>query len=78
MNTFGYYDPTSAQKAAGIAADKPEARYLAGGQSLLPAMRLRLSSPTDLVDLGQITELRGIKKSGDALAIGAMAEWTSQ
>ena len=72
MNTFGYYDPTSAQKAAGIAADKPEARYLAGGQSLLPAMRLRLSSPTDLVDLGQVSELRGIKKDGSALVIGAM------
>ena len=72
MNTFGYYDPTSAQKAAGIAADKPESRYLAGGQSLLPAMRLRLSSPTDLVDLGQVSELRGIKKDGAALNIGAM------
>jgi carbon-monoxide dehydrogenase medium subunit len=72
MNTFGYYDPTSAQKAAGIAADKPEARYLAGGQSLLPAMRLRLSSPTDLVDLGQVSELRGIKKDGSALVIGSM------
>ncbi len=72
MNKFGYYDPTSAQKAVGIAADKPEARYLAGGQSLLPAMRLRLSSPTDLIDLAGVMELRGIRNEGDTLSIGAM------
>jgi len=72
MNRFGYYDPTSAQKAVGIAADKREARYLAGGQSLLPAMRLRLNSPSDLIDLAGVTELRGIKKDGDVLVIGAM------
>jgi carbon-monoxide dehydrogenase medium subunit len=72
MNRFGYYDPTSVQKAAGIIADKPDARYLAGGQSLLPAMRLRLSSPSDLVDLGQIAELRGIRVEGDAINVGAM------
>ena len=72
MNTFGFYDPTSVQKAVGIAADKPEARYLAGGQSLLPTMRLRLNSPSDLIDLGQIAELRGIRVEGDALTIGAM------
>ena len=72
MNTFGFYDPTSVQKAVGIAADKPEARYLAGGQSLLPTMRLRLNSPSDLIDLGQIAELRGIRVEGNALTIGAM------
>src|SRR5258706_2517545 len=72
MNRFGYYDPTSAQKAVGIAADKPEARYLAGGQSLLPAMRLRLSSPTDLIDLAGVMELRGIRNEGDTVSIGAM------
>jgi carbon-monoxide dehydrogenase medium subunit len=72
MNRFGYYDPTSVQKAVGIIADKPEARYLAGGQSLLPTMRLRLNSPSDLVDLGQIAELRGIRVEGDAINIGAM------
>jgi len=72
MNTFGYYDPTSIQKAAGIAADKPEGRYLAGGQSLLPAMRLRLSSPTDLIDLAGVAELRGIRKEADGINVGAM------
>ena len=74
MQTFGYYDPTSVQKAAGIAKDKGERRYLAGGQTLLPAMRLGLAAPSDLVDLAQVAELRGIcaEDGGKALAIGAM------
>ena len=72
MNRFGYYDPTSVQKAVGIAADKAEGRYLAGGQSLLPAMRLRLNAPTDLIDLGQIADLRGLKTDGSTITIGAM------
>ena len=72
MNTFGYYDPTSVQKAAGIAADKPQSRYLAGGQSLLPAMRMRLDSPSDVIDLGAIGEIRGIRVEGEAINIGSM------
>ena len=74
MNRFGYYDPTSVQKAAGIAADKREAKYLAGGQSLLAAMKLGLAEPSDLIDLAQIPDLRGIRVEGDgtAITIGAM------
>jgi len=72
MNRFGYYDPTSVQKAVGIAEDKREARYLAGGQSLLPTMRLRLNAPTDLIDLGQIADLRGIRVEGNAITVGSM------
>jgi len=76
MNTFGYYDPTSVQKAVGIAKDKPEAKYLAGGQSLLAAMKLGLAQPTDLVDLRQVAELRAIKVEGGgaSITIGAMAK----
>lgn len=74
MQPFGYYDPTSVQKAVGVVADKGEARYLAGGQSLLAAMKLRLAAPSDLVDLRQIADLRGIRvdDNGAALTIGAM------
>jgi carbon-monoxide dehydrogenase medium subunit len=74
MNPFGYYDPTSVSKAVGIAADKPEARYLAGGQSLLAAMKLRLAAPSDLVDLAQIPELHGIRfeNGGKEISVGAM------
>ena len=75
MQRFGYYDPTSVQKAAGIVADKPEAKFLAGGQSLIATMKLGLSAPSDLVDLAQIPELRGIKVEGGgaSITIGAMA-----
>jgi aerobic carbon-monoxide dehydrogenase medium subunit len=72
MNTFGYYDPTSVSKAVGIVSDKPEARYLAGGQSLLAAMKLRLAAPSDLIDLAHIPDLRGIRVDGSAIVIGAM------
>jgi carbon-monoxide dehydrogenase medium subunit len=74
MQAFGYYDPTSAAKAAGILSDKPDGRYLAGGQTLLPAMKLRLATPSDLVDLARIPDLKGIRveQGGTALTIGAM------
>ena len=76
MNTFGYYDPTSVQKAAGIAKDRPDAKYVAGGQSLLAAMKLGLAQPSDLVDLGKVVELRAIKVEGGgaSVLVGAMAK----
>jgi carbon-monoxide dehydrogenase medium subunit len=75
MNRFGYYDPTSVQKAVGIAKDKPDAKYVAGGQSLIAAMKLGLAQPTDLVDLRQIGDLKGIKLEGGgaSITVGAMA-----
>lgn len=74
MQTFGYYDPTSVSKAVGILEDKPEGRFLAGGQTLLATMKLRLAAPSDLVDLGHIPELKGIRveANGTAITIGAM------
>ena len=74
MQAFGYYDPTSVAKATGIAADKSEGKYLAGGQSLLNTMKLAFAAPSDLIDLGHIAELRGIKVEGNgsAITIGAM------
>jgi carbon-monoxide dehydrogenase medium subunit len=74
MNTFGYYDPTSVQKAAGITADKSEAKYLAGGQSLLAAMKLGFASPSDLVDLRQVADLQGIMADASTVTIGAMTK----
>lgn len=48
-----------------------EAKVLAGGHSLIPSMKLRLSRPAVLVDIGRIEALRGIREEGDVLAIGA-------
>ncbi|MDQ5847521.1 MAG: xanthine dehydrogenase family protein subunit M, partial [Pseudomonadota bacterium] len=72
MHAFEYHRPASTQDALSLASKKSEGRYLAGGQSLVQAMKLRLSSPTDLIDLGTIKELAGIKVSGAAVEIGAM------
>ena len=72
MHAFEYHRPASTKDAQALAAKKTEGRYLAGGQSLVQAMKLRLSSPSDLIDLGTIKDLAGIKVSGSAVEIGAM------
>jgi carbon-monoxide dehydrogenase medium subunit len=70
---FDYVSPTSAAEAVqAIVAAGEDGKVLAGGQSLLPVLRLRLAYPSTLVDLGRIPELRGVRDDGDALVIGAM------
>jgi carbon-monoxide dehydrogenase medium subunit len=69
---FDYHRPRSLAEAAELLKKDPEARLLAGGHSLLPAMKLRLSVPTALVDLSGLAELGGIRAAGGALVIGAM------
>lgn len=70
MYAFTIERPASAAEAAKLAAGG--ARPLAGGQTLLASMKLRLADPGQLVDLGGIADLAGIKKEGDAIVIGAM------
>jgi aerobic carbon-monoxide dehydrogenase medium subunit len=70
MYSFDYQRPASS--AAAAAAISGDARYLAGGQSLVQAMKLRLSSSERLVDLGGIAELKGIRIDGNNVVIGAM------
>lgn len=70
MYTFDYQRPASA--SAATAALQGDARFLAGGQSLVQAMKLRLSASERLVDLGGIAELKGIKMDGSNVVIGAM------
>ena len=72
MHAFDYHRPASSKDALALAGKKPEGKFLAGGQSLVQAMKLRLSSPSDLIDLGTIKELSGIKVSGSSVEIGAM------
>jgi carbon-monoxide dehydrogenase medium subunit len=75
MNAFGFYEPTSVRKAVAIAADHSDGKYVAGGQTLLAAMKLGLAAPSDLIDLGKIPELATIAwdKGSDSIVIGAMA-----
>jgi carbon-monoxide dehydrogenase medium subunit len=72
MYTFEYHKPASLADAAKAIAGKDEAKLVAGGMTLLPAMKLRLARPSDLVDLGQVGELKGIKRDGSNIVIGAM------
>lgn len=72
MSTMSYHRPGSIADAARLAAGDPDARILAGGQSLLPSMKLGLLAPSAFIDLGGIGELRGIRFDGKALTIGAM------
>jgi aerobic carbon-monoxide dehydrogenase medium subunit len=72
MHAFEYHRAASTKEALSLVSKKEEARFLAGGQSLVQAMKLRLSSPSDLVDLGSLKELSFIKASGSGVEIGAM------
>ena len=72
MNTFQYHRATSLADAVAKLRASAEGRALAGGMTLLPTMKLGLAQPPDLVDLGTLVELRGIRRSGDRLVIGAM------
>jgi carbon-monoxide dehydrogenase medium subunit len=70
---FDYVRPASvADAVAALAAAGDEAKILAGGQSLLPVLRLRLAAPTTVIDLGGVAQLRGITVEGDELVIGSM------
>ena len=71
---FDYHAPLTLEEAVGLLAQHgEEARILAGGHSLLPAMKLRLAQPKVLVDLRRITELRYIVEKGGRILIGAMS-----
>jgi aerobic carbon-monoxide dehydrogenase medium subunit len=66
-----YHRPSSVDEAAALFAKGSEAKYLAGGHTLLPVMKQRLASPSDVIDLGRIKELVGVELSADALTIKA-------
>ncbi|MFC6285986.1 FAD binding domain-containing protein [Nocardioides sp. GCM10027113] len=70
---FDYVAPATVEEAlAALAEHGDDAKILAGGQSLLPVLRMRLNAPEVVIDLGRIESLRGIREEGDAIVIGAM------
>ena len=74
---FDYVAPTSVSDAlAALAEAGDDGKVIAGGQSLLPILRMRLNAPEKLIDLGKVEELRGISEDGDHLVIGAMTTYT--
>jgi carbon-monoxide dehydrogenase medium subunit len=71
--SFGYVAARSVQEALELLAKYgEEGKLLAGGHSLIPAMKLRLTSPRTLIDLGTVPGLRGVRVDGNSLAIGAL------
>jgi carbon-monoxide dehydrogenase medium subunit len=72
MYAFNFQKAKSVADAAAALGKDGDAKLLAGGQSLIAAMKLRLSSPSALVDLGEIAELRQIKVESGSVTIGAM------
>ena len=73
MYEFKYVRPNSVRQAANMLAKDPDAKILAGGHSLLPAMKLRLAKHTQLLDIGRIEGINTIELKGRSLVIGAMA-----
>jgi carbon-monoxide dehydrogenase medium subunit len=70
--SFDYEVAESVEHAVELLGSREDAKLLAGGHSLLPAMRLRISRPALLVDVGRLRELRYVRDDGDAIAIGAL------
>jgi carbon-monoxide dehydrogenase medium subunit len=70
---FDYVAPTSVEEALSALAEAgDEVKIMAGGQSLLPVLRMRLNAPELVIDLGRIESLRGVRDDGDAIVIGAL------
>jgi carbon-monoxide dehydrogenase medium subunit len=73
---FEYFAPTSLQEALCLLSTyQDEAKLLAGGQSLLSLMKLRLSNPQYLIDLGRLADLNYIRDEGESIAIGALTTY---
>ncbi|GGF03505.1 carbon monoxide dehydrogenase [Aliidongia dinghuensis] len=72
MYEFNYQSPKSLQDAIQAIAGAEDGKLLAGGMTLVPTLKQRLARPSDLVDLGRIPELKGIKRDGNTITIGAM------
>jgi carbon-monoxide dehydrogenase medium subunit len=72
MYAFTFHRPQTVRQAAALLGKNEDAKLLAGGQTLLPTMKLRLAGPPQIVDMTKIEGLSGIEQSGRTLTIGAM------
>src|SRR5690349_4207433 len=69
---FEYFAPTSVGEALALMAQHADAKLLAGGHSLLPAMKLRLATPATIIDIGKIPDMNTIHGDGDNVVLGAL------
>jgi len=71
MQQIQYHRPSSLAEAVKMLSDAADGRYLSGGQTLIPTMKHRLATPSDLIDLSHLSELKGISIGSGVLTIGA-------
>jgi aerobic carbon-monoxide dehydrogenase medium subunit len=71
MYETNYHRPSSVEEAVSLFGKGKEAKYLSGGQTLIPVMKQRLAAPSDVIDLGKINELVGVDVSGDTVTVKA-------
>ena len=72
MYAFNYHRPETLEAASAALAAAADGQVLAGGQTLIPTLKQRLANPSDVIDLGGIAGLGGVRREGDALVVGAM------
>ncbi len=72
MYEFAYHKPSSVADAVKLLSADPEARPISGGMTLLPALKLRLNKPSSVVDLSGIAELKGVRRDGAKIVVGAL------
>ena len=76
MYAFEYHRPKTVAEAVSLLQGASDGKFLAGGHTLIPTLKQRLASPSDIVDLGAIAELKGIRQEGDRLIIGALTTYS--
>ena len=76
MYAFEYHRPTTVAEAVSLLQGAADGKLLAGGHTLIPTLKQRLASPSDIIDLGAIGELKGIREEGDRLIIGALTTYS--
>src|SRR5262245_29497947 len=69
---FDYKVAKTAEQAIALLGEREDSKLLAGGHSLIPAMKLRLARPSVLIDIGRIEDLSYVRDAGDSIAIGAL------
>jgi carbon-monoxide dehydrogenase medium subunit len=74
MYDFEYHKPSSLADALKALGSAEDAKLMAGGMTLIPTLKQRLARPSDVIDLGKIAELQGIRRDGGAVIIGAMTK----
>jgi aerobic carbon-monoxide dehydrogenase medium subunit len=74
MYSFNYHKPASVADAVALLGAHGDAKLMAGGQTFIPTLKQRLAQPSDVIDLGAIAELKGIKEEAGGVTIGAMTK----